>query len=132
MNMISKDIFFRLMKVSNIDSLKDLSENLGYKQNWATSTRKRNSIPYEACALIAEKHNCSMDYLLYGVEDKLEKIDINELKLSVTEGIFSAIQTDMIKLNKDVKISHVTEIITSELKDVCNISDENRQLKKAE
>jgi hypothetical protein len=131
MNMISKDIFFRLMKISNIDSLKDLSESLGYKQNWATSTRKRNTIPYEACALIAEKHECSMDYLLYGIENS-NKVDINELKLSVTEGVFAAIQADMIVLNKDVKISHVTETITSEIKEACNINDENQKLNKAQ
>ena len=55
---------------------------------------------------------------------------INDLKISVTEGIFAAIQTDMITLNKDVKISHVTEVITSEIKEVCNIKDEIQQLKK--
>lgn len=132
MNMISKDIFLRLMEVNKIDSLKKLSNEYGFTDNWATTTRKREGIPFEICAKTAMKYNVSMDYLIFGIEDKLEKIDVNELKVSVTEGVFSAIQTNMITLNKDVKISHVTEIITSEIKDVCNISDENKQLKKAE
>lgn len=132
MNMISKDIFMRLMEVNKIDSLKKLSNEYGFTDNWATTTRKREGIPFEICAKTAMKYNISMDYLIFGIEDKSEKIDINELKLSVTEGVFSAIQTEMISLNKDVKISHVTEIITSEIKEVCNINDENQKLDEAQ
>jgi hypothetical protein len=130
--MISKDIFMRLMEVNKIDSLKKLSNEYGFTDNWATTTRKREGIPFEICAKTAMKYNISMDYLIFGIEDKSEKIDINELKLSVTEGVFSAIQTEMISLNKDVKISHVTEIITSEIKEVCNINDENQKLDEAQ
>ena len=128
MNMISKDIFMRLMEVNKINSLKKLSNEYGFTDNWATTTRKREGIPFEICAKTAEKFNVSMDYLLYGIDDS-KKIDINELKISITEGIFAAIQTDMITLNKDVKISHITDVITSDIKEVCNISVENPQLK---
>lgn len=132
MNMISKDIFLRLMEVNKIDSLKKLSNEYGFTDNWATTTRKREGIPFEICAKTAMKYNVSMDYLIFGIEDKSEKLDINELKISITEGVFSAIQTDMITLNKDVKISHVTEVITSEIKEVCNINDENQKLDEAQ
>lgn len=128
--MISKDIFMRLMEVNNITSLKKLSNEYGFTDNWATTTRKRGGIPFEICAKTSIKHNISMDYLIFGIDENSSKIDINDLKISVTEGIFAAIQTDMITLNKDVKISQVTEVITSEIKDVCNINDENLKLRK--
>jgi hypothetical protein len=131
MNMISKDIFMRLMEVNKINSLKQLSNEYGFTDNWATTTRKREGIPFEICAKTAIKYNVSMDYLIFGIENS-NKVDINELKLSVTEGVFAAIQADMIVLNKDVKISHVTETITSEIKEACNINDENQKLNKAQ
>jgi hypothetical protein len=128
MVMISKDIFLRLMELNNVKTLKELSNKFGYTDNWATTTRKREGIPFEACARTAIEKNLSMDFLLFGKSVNNNEIDINELKVSVTEGVFSAIQTDMIILNKDVKISQVTETITSEILDVCNIKDEVRKL----
>ncbi|PKH86234.1 hypothetical protein [Colwellia sp. Bg11-28] len=120
MTMISKDIFFRLMKENNAKTLKELSNMYGYKDNWATTTRKREGIPFEACAMTCEKFGVSMDYLLFGEESN--SIDINELKTSITEGIFAMMQTDMIVLSKDVKISTMANIITSEIVENCDIN----------
>jgi hypothetical protein len=132
MTLNSNEIFERLLTLYETKKLNELSIKLGFKKNWGSSVKNRGSIPFEACTKACEEFNVSMDYLIYGIEDKIEKTDINELKLSVTEGIFSAIQTDMITLNKDVKISHVTDVITSEIKDVCNVNDVSKQLKKAQ
>ncbi|MCP4988319.1 MAG: hypothetical protein GY928_20405 [Colwellia sp.] len=101
------------MNACNAKTLKELSNMYGYKDNWATTTRKREGIPFEACAITAEKYNLSMDYLLFGKDRN--SIDINELKTSITEGIFSAVQCEMIELKKDVKISTIANLITSEL-----------------
>lgn len=132
MSLNSNEIFSRLLMLFKTEKMNELSVFLGYKESWGAATRKRGSIPFEACVIAADKFNVSMDYLIYGIDHKLEKVDINKLKLSVTEGVFAAIQTDMITLNKDVKISQVTEVITSEIKDVCNINVESQQLKKAQ
>jgi len=132
MTLNSNDIFERLLNLYETKKLNELSIKLGFKKNWGSSVKNRGSIPFEACTKACEEFNVSMDYLIYGIEEELEKTDINKLKLSVTEGVFAAIQTNMITLNKDVKISHVTEIITSEIKEVCNINDENQQLDKAQ
>ncbi|MEW6995974.1 hypothetical protein AADZ84_17200 [Colwelliaceae bacterium MEBiC 14330] len=123
MELISNDIFLRLMKENKAKTLKELSNIYGYSDNWATLTKKRDGIPFEACAITAKKFNLSMDYLLFGKENN--SIDINELKTSITEGIFSAVQCDMIELKKDVKISTIANLITSELV-------ENGQVKVAE
>ncbi|XPF94278.1 helix-turn-helix domain-containing protein [Colwellia sp. RE-S-Sl-9] len=128
----SKDIFDRLLGLYKTKKLNELSILLGFKKNWGSSVKNRGSIPFEACIKACEEFDVSMDYLIFGIEDDSKKIDINELKISVTEGIFAAIQTDMITLNKDVKISHITEIITSEIKEICKINDENQKLDKAQ
>ena len=73
-----------------------------------------------------------MDYLLYGIDNERKEINTKDVRMAVTEGIFTAIQTNLITLNKDVKISHLTEVLTSEIKEICNINDENKQLKKAQ
>ena len=132
MSLNSNEIFSRLLVLFGTNKMNELSLLLGYKESWGAATRKRGGIPFEACVIGAERFNVTMDSLLFDKEIDHKAIDINELKLSVTEGIFSAIQTDMITLNKDVKISHVTDLITSELKEVCNINDEKKQLKKAQ
>lgn len=37
-----------------------------------------------------------------------------------------------VKAAKDVKISHVSDVITSEIIEVCNVNDESQQLKKVQ
>jgi len=111
----SEDIFLRLMSTCKASTLKELSEMLGYKYNWATTSKKREVIPYEACSIAVEKFDTSMDFLLYGTDNTPKKIDINELKISITEGIFAAVQQDMITLSKGVKISTMANMITNEI-----------------
>jgi hypothetical protein len=126
----SEDIFFRLMSTCKTSTLKELSEMLGYKYNWATTTKKREVIPYEACSIVVEKFGTSMDYLLYGIDNSPNKVDINELQISITEGIFAAVQQEMIVLNKDIKISTMANMITNEIIENCNI-DIQENIKKA-
>ncbi|MBA6255008.1 MULTISPECIES: hypothetical protein [unclassified Colwellia] len=130
MQMISKDIFSRLLSTSGITTLTALSNDLGYNENWGTTTRKRGSIPYEACSKVSQKFNVSMDYLLYGIDNARKKMDINELKVSVTEGIFAAVQQEMITLNKGVKISTMANMITNEIIENCDIETQEN-IKKA-
>jgi hypothetical protein len=125
-------IFERLLKIREFKTLKELSVNYGYQKNWASNCRLKGTIPWDVCLKISIEYKLSIDYLVFGINENSNKVDINELKLSVTEGVFAAIQADMIVLNKDVKISHVTETITSEIKEACNINDESQQLNKAQ
>lgn len=127
----SNEIFSRLLVLFRTKKMNELSILLGYKESWGAATRKRGGIPFEACVIASKKFDVSMDYLLFDESIGNNEIDINELKLSVTEGVFSAIQTDMITLNKDVKISHVTDVITSEIKESLDIKNE-KQPKKAQ
>ena len=131
MSLNSNEIFSRLLELFQTEKMNELSILLGYKESWGAATRKRAGIPFDACVMASEKMNVSMDYLLFGTSIDDNEIDINELKLSVTEGVFAAIHTDMIILNKDVKISQVTEIITSEIALTCNVKHD-QQLKKVQ
>ena len=56
-----------------------------------------------------------MDYLIFGGVNTSNSLDVNELKLSITEGLFYTIQTDLIKLNDGIKISTITNAITNEI-----------------
>lgn len=127
----SNEIFERLLSLYQTKKLNELSIKLGFKKNWGSSVKNRGSIPFEACVIASEKFNVSMDYLLFGENIGNNEIDINELKLSVTEGVFAAITVNMITLEKDVKISQVTDIITSEIKESLDIKNE-KQPKKAQ
>ena len=119
MSLNSNEIFSRLLELFKTKKMNELSILLGYKESWGAATRKRSGIPFDACVITAEKFGVSMDYLLYGKESN--SIDINELKTSITEGIFAMMQSDMIVLNKDVKISTMANIITSEIVENCEI-----------
>jgi len=125
----SEDIFLRLMSTSQASTLKELSEMLGYKYNWATTSKKREVIPYEACSIAVDKFKTSMDFLLYGTDNTPQKVDINELKISITEGIFAAVQQEMITLNKNVKISTMANMITNEIIENCEIETQDSKKK---
>ena len=64
---------------------------------------------------MAIEHDLSMDYLIFGGVNTSNSLDVNELKLSITEGLFYTIQTDLIKLNDGIKISTITNAITNEI-----------------
>lgn len=127
MSLNSNEIFERLLKLYKTKKLNELSLMLGFKKNWGSSVKNRGSVPFEACVKASEEYNISMDYLLFGEEKSTKEIDINELKISVTEGIFAAIQTNMITLSKDVKISQITEVITSEITENTDINFDSQQ-----
>ena len=114
MSMISKDIFLRLMNTCDVKTLKELSNKYGYKDNWATTTRKREGIPLDICAKVSKEKGVTMDYLLFG--SQAESSDINKLRQSITDGIFRAIKTDMVTLDENARISDITEIIMTELR----------------
>jgi len=128
--MISEDIFSRLLLVSGEKNLNGLSKILGKTESWAASTKKRKGIPFEACAEIAKTHSVSMDYLLFGIKTEEAKLDINEIKVSITEGIFASIQQEMIVLNEGIKISTIANAIANEIIENCDLKT-NEDIKKA-
>jgi hypothetical protein len=115
MNYDVAEIFDRILNACKIKNLKELSIYFGYKENWASSTRTRKTIPWDICLKVAIEHDLSMDYLIFGGLNASNSLDVNELKLSITEGLFYTIQTDLIKLNDGVKISTITNAITNEI-----------------
>ena len=129
MRMISKDIFSRLMTTTGINTLTGLSKELGYTENWGTTTRKRGGIPFEACAEISEKHNISMDYLLYGIDNERKELDVNDLKVAVTEGLFTLIQLKLMEPAEGVKISAMATAITEEIITSCDIENKSNSKK---
>ena len=129
MNLNSKEIFNRLLKLYKTDKMNELSVLLGFKENWGASTRKRNGIPFEACAKAAFEKNISMDYLVFGINNPDNMIYLNELRTSVTEGLFTLIQLDMLVPGKDVKISTMADAITSEITTNCDIETTSKDKK---
>ncbi len=130
MSLNSEEIFIRLMDTCKTKTLKELSESLGYKYNWATTTRKRDGIPFEACAQVSERLDISMDYLLYGKTSEDNNIDVNDLKVAVTEGLFTLIQLKLMEPAEGVKISTMATAITDEIITSCDI-DKKIEHKKA-
>jgi hypothetical protein len=79
-------------KVNNVSyepeqSYKEPDNETGYKDNWATTTKKREGIPYEACVLVSRKFNVTMDYLLFGVDILEDNLD-SKLINAVFTGVF--------------------------------------------
>ena len=120
------EIFERILITCKIKNLKDLSIHFGYKENWASSTRSRKTIPWDICLKIAIKYNLSLDYLVFGVASNVKRIDIEELKTPINEGVFNAIQAELIELNEGVKISNLVKTITSEISEHYDIQEINK------
>lgn len=125
----SNDIFSRLLKLYEVEKMNELSEALGFKKNWAASTRNRGGIPFDACVIASEKFDVTMDYLLFGseVNQSIEE-KVNKLRKSVTDGIFWAIQTGAITPGKDISISYITEVIMDELRYVYQYNNDEAKL----
>lgn len=127
MNTDVNEIFERLLKIKNFNTLKDLSIEYGYQKNWGSNSRLKGTIPWDLCLKIAIEYKLSLDYLIFGKESETIKIRMDELKLSVTESVFKAIQTNMIELQEDVRISDVIEGITSDIERDCKIEKIKQQ-----
>ena len=127
MNTDVNEIFERLLKIKNFNTLKELSIEYGYQKNWGSNSRLKGTIPWDLCLKIAIEYKLSLDYLIFGKESETIKIRMDELKLSVTESVFKAIQTNMIELQEDVRISDVIEGITSDIERDCKIENIKQQ-----
>jgi len=117
------EIFDRILITCKIKNLKELSIHFGYKENWASSTRTRKTIPWDICLKIAIEYNLSIDYLVFGKGSNENKVDIDELKTPINEGIFNAIQADLIELKEGVKISNIVKSITSEISEHYDVQE---------
>ena len=119
----SKEIFFRLMELYKITKMNEFSVHIGYKESWGAATRKREGIPYDACVKASIEHGVSMDYLLFGTTSEEKNVDANDLKVAVTEGIFTLIQLKMMEPAEGVKISTMATAITDEIITSCDIEN---------
>ena len=118
------EIFDRILKTCEIKTLKELSVKFGYQENWASNARNRNVIPWDVCFKTAVEYNSSIDYFIFG-DEKSNKLDTNELKTLISEGLFTLIQLDMMTPGKDVKISTMANAITSEITEHYSIENTN-------
>ena len=128
-HMNAKDIFSRLLDTTGSKTMTGLSELLGYQINWATTMKKRNSIPFEACAKVSEEYGVTIDFLLTGKKVDKAYIDKNDLKVAITEGLFTTIQTELISLNEGAKISTVANAICDEVVESLNIEHQDSSTK---
>jgi len=119
------EIFDRILNTCKIKNLKELSIHFGYKENWASSTRSRKTIPWDICLKIAIEYNLSIDFLVFGIENNSNKIDIDELKTPINEGVFNSIQAELIELKEGVKISNIVKTITSEISEHYDVQEVN-------
>jgi len=119
------EIFDRILNTCKIKNLKELSIHFGYKENWASSTRSRKTIPWDICLKIAIEYNLSIDFLVFGIENSSNKIDIDELKTPINEGVFNSIQAELIELKEGVKISNIVKTITSEISEHYDVQEVN-------
>jgi hypothetical protein len=73
-------IFERLIEAHKVKTLKELSESLGRKPNWAASSKQRGTIPYDAIVQTSEEKGIPLDNLVYGSPDEPSK-ERQELKI---------------------------------------------------
>lgn len=120
MTMISKDIFLRLIQVSEVNTLKELSKKYGHNDNWATNAKNREAIPFDICVKVAKEKGVTMDYLLFGTQEEYEGMDgfdddINKLKQSITDGIYQAERFEILTINGEWRISTITDMVIGEI-----------------
>jgi len=117
------EIFDRILNTCKIKNLKELSIHFGYKENWASSTRSRKTIPWDICLKIAIEYNLSIDFLIFGIVSNANQVDFDELKTPINEGVFNATQADLIELKEGVKISNIVKTITAEISEHYDIQE---------
>jgi hypothetical protein len=121
MQLNSKEIFSRLLKVFGTDKMNYLSRELGYKESWAATTRTRGGIPLEACVIATQRFNVTMDYLLLGIREEYEgneefDNDITILKQSITDAIHRSEKFGILTINDDWSTSAITDQIIGEIR----------------
>jgi phage repressor protein C with HTH and peptisase S24 domain len=62
----AKSVIARMAKAEGVTSDTDLAEKIGIARNTIASWKNRNSVPYEQAVAVAERKNCSLDWLLIG------------------------------------------------------------------
>ena len=125
MQLNSKEIFSRLLKVFGTDKMNYLSRELGYKESWAATTRTRGGIPLEACVIATQKFNVTMDYLLLGTGEEYEGYeefdnDITVLKQSINDVLNRSEKFGILTINDDWRTSAITDQIIDEMRRVFN------------
>ena len=82
-------VLTRLSELYGVNQLKELSLALGYDKSWATNTKRRGGIPYDACAKAVEEFKVSFDFLIYGDEKSnlpTDQIQIPFYEISASAG----------------------------------------------
>lgn len=66
MSLELEGVFQRLADAYEVASMKELSEHLGYKKDWASQQKRRGNMPYDAIIKTANEKGLTLDYLIYG------------------------------------------------------------------
>jgi predicted transcriptional regulator len=110
----------RMKLVTKSNSNAELARNLGISPSTIGTWVSRQSFPYERCVQISIKHNVSLDWLVTGkeiIQKAQSTLTKDELKNSLMEGLFTAIQVRAMTAESGVKIGDIANILMTELQE---------------
>ncbi len=116
----AKNIIERLKLIANSKTNTDLAEKLNTNESTIRSWARRGNVPLEKCLLASKEFNASVEWILTGEGSQATNqvtgnVSIDEIKNSLMEGLFTAIQVRAITLADDAKIGLVADILIKEI-----------------
>lgn len=113
MNIDTDGIYDRLIDAHEVSQLKELSQILGYSENWASKMKQRKSIPYEACLKTSLEKGLSMDYLMFG--KVATSLSFEETKEIVDSSLWTAHKLKFLSLHNDADLDALSDFFTEKL-----------------
>lgn len=118
----AQDIVDRMKKATKSTTNTSLAKILNVGGSTIRTWIVRNSVPLEKCMVISEQFNTPIEWILKGENEKEStKVDANisteELRSSLMEGLFTAIQVRAITVQDGVKIGDIADILMTELQE---------------
>lgn len=98
-----------LFKATKSSNIRELAEVLGVSQTTVRTWRSRGKIPESAIR--------KAGFSTYQSMNDSQKITIDEMKSSLMEGLFTAIQLKGITVQDGIKIGDVADILMTELQE---------------
>lgn len=82
----------------------------------------RNSVPLDKCMVVAEQYDTPIEWILTGKGERGSdqpsgRISADEIKNSLMEGLFTAVQVRAITVEDGVKIGDIANILMTELQE---------------
>ena len=71
-----KDVYMRIKQKLGVDRDDQIAEKLGITKQSVSGFKKRGTLPYEALIVYCEKHQISVEYILFGYKTD-EKVNDN-------------------------------------------------------